>query len=209
MVRRDARDTLVYRSLDWAYDRAVGGVGRVESAESLANEYLDAEGTIRARVDRLIRWQATKSGMSGFVGGVGGLALLPVALPVNLTSVLYLQLRMIAAIAHMGGHDVKTDRVRTLAYACLLGNAAKDVVKEAGVQLGTGLTRHALERISARVISRLNERVAQGILARFGARGAAHLSRIAPLAGGLVGGSLDAAATYAIGHVARRAFVRT
>jgi hypothetical protein len=40
---------------------------------------------------------------------------LPVANPANLTSVLYIQLRMIAAIAHMGDHDISDDQVKSMA----------------------------------------------------------------------------------------------
>jgi hypothetical protein len=42
---------------------------------------------------------------------------------------------MIAAIAHMGGHDPKDDRVKTLVCASLCGNAAKDFIKEVEIRV--------------------------------------------------------------------------
>lgn len=47
--------------------------------------------------------------------------MLPVAIPANISSVLYIQLRMIAAIAIMSGHDVKDDKVRTLPTPAFAG----------------------------------------------------------------------------------------
>src|SRR3954462_6852426 len=106
----------IQRAIDWAYDRAVsGGIPGLSTAEQLANDFID-DNDPRERANRLIRWQNAKCATSGFITGVGGFALLPVFLPANITSVLYMQIRMIAAIAHMGGHDLKSDQVRTLVY---------------------------------------------------------------------------------------------
>ncbi|CUJ06037.1 Uncharacterised protein [Achromobacter xylosoxidans] len=46
---------------------------------------------------------------------------------------------MIAAIAHLGGYDVKNDKVKTLVYACLVANSAKDILKDVGVAVGNKL----------------------------------------------------------------------
>jgi len=45
------------------------------------------------------------------------------------TGVLYIQLRMIAAIAFMGGFEIQSDQVQTIAYACLTGSAVSDVLR--------------------------------------------------------------------------------
>ena len=41
---------------------------------------------------------------------------MPVAIPANISSVIYVQLRMVAAIARIGGYDPSDDEVRTMAY---------------------------------------------------------------------------------------------
>lgn len=97
----------IMKSLDWAYDKAVNGVPGLDSAQDMANNYLQGEETLTEKVNSLIRWQNTKAGTSGFITGLGGLLTLPVALPANITTVLYVQIRMIAAIAIMGGYDVR------------------------------------------------------------------------------------------------------
>jgi hypothetical protein len=37
-----------------------------------------------------------------------------ITLPTNITSVLYIQIRMVASIAHLNGHDLKSDKIKTL-----------------------------------------------------------------------------------------------
>ena len=80
--------------------------------------------------------QVLKCGTSGFLTGLGGLITLPVAIPANIGSVLYVQLRMVAGIAKLGGYDIKSDQVQTMVYLALTGSALKDVVKQVGIKFG-------------------------------------------------------------------------
>jgi len=116
------------KALDFAYDKAVNGVAGLDSAIELAESYKNDD-HIYEQCNSLIRWQNTKAGTSGFVTGLGGLILMPVTLPANVTSVLYVQIRMIAAIAHLAGHDLKDDKVKTMVYVCLVGNSAVEILK--------------------------------------------------------------------------------
>ena len=98
--------------LDWTYEKAIDGIPGLDTAQELGDSYLDRDGTLEQKVNSLIRWQNTKTGTSGFVTGLGGAITLPVAIPANVSSVLFIQIRMIAAIAHMCGHNVNDDRVK-------------------------------------------------------------------------------------------------
>ena len=109
--------------LNWSYDKAVQGVAGLDSAYDLADDYLKQEGSLHAQVNSLIRWQNTKAGTSGFLTGLGGIITLPVAIPANVASVMYVQIRMIAAIAHMGGYNLNDDRVKS---TNTVGNIARD-----------------------------------------------------------------------------------
>lgn len=60
---------------------------------------------------------------------------MPVAIPANITSVLYVQIRMIAAIAIMGGYNLRDDRVKSLVYVCLVASSTADVVKKLELKL--------------------------------------------------------------------------
>src|SRR3989339_944934 len=114
----------IQKVLDFAYDKAVNGVVGLDSAQELAESYMKKESSLEDNVNSLIRWQNTKAGTSGFITGLPGIMAMPVTLPANITSVLYVQIRMIAAIAYMGGHDLRDDRVKTFVYLCLAGNSA-------------------------------------------------------------------------------------
>ena len=42
---------------------------------------------------------------------------------------MYVQIRVIAAIAHMRGYNPKDDEVKTLVFSCLTRQAATDILK--------------------------------------------------------------------------------
>src|SRR5689334_4538175 len=132
---------MMRRILDGAYVQVLNGFGVFPPAHEVAREYLEKNGgDPRRAAQDLIRWQTTKAATSGFLTNLGGVATLPIAIPANISSVLYLQIRMIAAIAILGGYEVESDKVRTLVYTSLLGTAAADILKDAGIRLGERLT---------------------------------------------------------------------
>ena len=202
------------KGLEWAYDQAVEGMPLfLASAEDLGNKYREAytAGTdsLEACARRLVLWQVTKAGTSGFLSGLGGVLTLPVTIPANLASVLYVQIRMIAAIAHLGGHDLRSDQVRTLCYACMCGSATTGVLKDVGIKFGAKLTEEAIKRISGRTLTHINQKVGFRLVTKFGEKGLINLGKVIPLAGGIVGGAFDAASTSGIGKIARAMFIGT
>ena len=166
--------------LDWAYDKAVNGVAGLDSAEELAESYVSEGGSRVDQANSLIRWQNAKAGTSGFVTGFGGLLTMPVTVPASISSVLYIQVRMIAAIAYIGGHNLTDDRVKTLVYVCLTGNAAREVLKDVGVVVGTKLTTNAIKRISGRTLVAINKKVGFRLFTKFGEKGAINLGKAVP-----------------------------
>lgn len=199
----------IMKALDWSYDKAInGGLGLVTAIE-LADSYgKDQHSNLNKQIDSLIRWQNTKSATSGFVTGLGGIITLPVSIPANITSVLFVQVRMIAAIAHMSGYDLKDDKVKTMVYACLTGNAIKEVLKDVGIELGTKVAISAINSISAQTITAINQKVGFRLLTKFGETGVINLGKAVPIVGGLVGGSFDLYTTNKIGEIAREVFAK-
>ena len=194
-------------ALDWTYDKAVNGVVGLDSAQEMASSYLDGDGTLHEKANSLIRWQISKAGTSGFLTGLGGSLFMPVTIPANITSVMYVQIRMIAAIAHMGGNDLKNDKVKSLVYACLAGNAAKDILKDIGIVVGSKLTTQAIKGISGKTIVAINQKVGFRLLTKFGEKGAVNLGKAVPLVGGFIGGTFDSITTNTIGNIARNTFI--
>lgn len=200
-------ESKIMQILDWAYDKAINGVAGLDSAIELAQNYMKQSGSRLDQANSLIRWQNTKSGTSGFLAGVGGLITMPLTIPANISSVMYIQIRMIAAIAQMGGHDIKDDRVKSMVYACLTGNAAKDILKDMGIIVGRKITETAIKNISGKTITAINQRVGFRLLTKFGQSGIVNLGKAVPLLGGLIGATFDTVTTNTVGNIARDTFI--
>lgn len=206
-MSNELSESKIMQALDWAYDKAINGLSGLDSASELADSYIKTNSSPVDMANSLIRWQNTKAGTSGFLTGLGGIITMPVTIPANIASVIYVQIRMIAAIAHIGGHDIKDDRVKTLVYACLTGNAAKDIIKDAGIVIGTKLTTNAIKNISGKTLIEINKKVGFRLFTKFGEKGVINLGKAVPLVGGIIGGSMDSIATNTIGNIARDTFI--
>lgn len=68
----------------------------------------------------------------------------------------------------MGGHDIRSDQVKTLVYMCLCGSAITDLLKDIGIQIGTKLTNSAINKISGATIAKINQAVGVRLVTKFG-----------------------------------------
>lgn len=208
MSAESENHSFMMQLLDKAYDAAVSGsVPGTDSAEDLARDYQEDYDDPLEAAEALVRWQNVKAGTSGFVTGLGGLITIPVALPANITSVIFVQIRMIAAIAKIGGYDLHDDRVRTLVFVCLAGNSAKDVLKSAGISVATAAAKGLIKQIPKTLIGQINKAVGFRLITKFGTKGAVNLGKAIPFVGGVLGAAMDAAATNAIGNAAIKTFI--
>lgn len=189
------------------YQAALDGLPGSKSCEALAQEYMDRykASTIAAR--ELIKQQLLKCSASGFITGFGGLLTLPVTVPANVASVLYVQMRMIAALAAIGGYDVHSDEVQTLVYLCLVGSSLTDVVKSTGIKIANKVTTNMLKKLPGAVLTKINQKVGFRLLTKFGTKGAVNLVKVVPVAGALVGAGIDYGSTKLIADKAYNAFL--
>ena len=208
-MTEDTRMTIgkVERTLTWVYKQALSSHGPIDGAIELAESYQGRHGSPRRDAKTLIRWQTAKAATSGFIMGVPSLPAMPVTLPANSASVLFIQIRMIAAIAHLGGYDLNDGRVKTLCFACLCGNAARAILREAGIEIGKKMAVLALKRLPGKIFIAINKKVGFRLLTKFGEKGVINASRAVPVLGALIGGGVDAAWTKAIGNQARNIFI--
>ncbi|MGD9614045.1 MAG: EcsC family protein [Alphaproteobacteria bacterium] len=194
------------QAFDWAYGRALDGLPGLDGAEALAAKYAARHATTDAAVKALILAQTGLAGSAGFLTGIGGFISLPVAIPANLASALYIQVRMIAAIAHLRGHDIRSPEVRGLALACLTGSKAADTLKNAGTRLGVRVTRDIAGWASPALLKKAERAAAAAAPALVGAGNVAKMSKLVPVVGGVVVGGVDAALTQLLGRAADRVF---
>ena len=144
----------------------------------------------------------------GLFDRVGGLITLPVAIPANIGSVTYVQMRMIACIAKLGGYDLKSDQVQTMVYMCLTGTSASDVVKQAGIKTGTKALEAAIKRIPGQALTKINQKMGFRFITKFGEKGIINLGKMVPLVGGVIGGGVDVASTAVIAKNAIEMYIR-
>lgn len=128
---------------------------------------------------------------------------MPVTLPADLASSLYIEMRMIAAIAAMRGYNVLEDKVKTLVYVCMVGNTAGDLVKQAGIKAGNQLAaKKLLPKITGEMIKKINQAVGFRLLTKGGTKGVINIGKAIPLIGGFVGGTYN---LIEVGVFAKRA----
>lgn len=197
----------MHEVMEWAYDKSVNGIG-FGSAEEMANDYLSESGSLEDKINSLIRWQNAKAGSAGFATGLGGLVTLPATLPANIASTLYVQIRMISAIAHMSGYDIRHDKVKTMVYMCLLGNGVGEVLKDVGVTAGTKLAQNFIQKnVTGAMLKKINQAVGFRLVTKAGSTGLINLTKLVPVLGGVVSGTFDAVTTNIVGNTARDMFL--
>ena len=180
--------------LDVCYDKALQGVLPGEkSIEELAEDYLYKSSSKKKAIDDLIGYQTLLCGTNGFITGLGGLLVLPVAI-------------MIAAIAYINGYDIYSDQVRTIAYACLTGSSTTKVLKNVGIKIGEKVVINVIKKIPVEVLVKINQQVGFRLVTKFGQKGLVNFGKMMPLVGGVVGGAFDTGMTLTIGNIAKKVF---
>ncbi len=135
---------------------------------------------------------------TGFVTGLGGVAVLPLALPASLASSYALAANNIAAVAYLRGYDINSGRVRSMILLCLLGRSAGRVLKAAGFHVTKKLTQQMIQKMPGKVLLEVNKRIGFRLLTKTGEKGLLNFAKLMPIAGGVVGAGVD-------GHFVRKA----
>lgn len=198
----------IMRMLDKLYDGSVQGLPKVSPPiETLASDYLAKHETIENAAKSFIAYQVAKCATSGFITGFGGFITLPVTIPANISSVLYVQMRMIACLAHMGGYDINSDQVQTLVYACLAGISVDQIIKQVGIKFGVKFARTVVNKIPGKVLTKINQKVGFRFLTKFGTKGLINIGKAIPVVGSIISGGFDFAETKIIADRAYKMFI--
>lgn len=186
--------------LDGVYGNVLNGLGTISPpVENFANDYLSKTNKPEEAAQKMIKAQIMKCTTSGFLTGFGGFITLPITIPANLSSVLYVQLRMIACTAYMAGYDVESDEVQTLIYACLAGVSIGELVKQAGIKIGVKMATGAIKKIPGKILTKINQAVGFRFVTKFGSKGVINLGKMVPGVGAIIGGGIDFFETKTIG----------
>ena len=193
--------------MDWAFDKATGDIPGLGSSSDMAKKYLDKYGSVNAAVDHLVKWQITSSATTGFATSFGGLPTMAITLPANIAGVMGIQLRMIGAIAELGGFHEQTEEKKTGMYLCLLGSQAGNTLSKTTGQFAIKFSTAALKKLPGSVLTKINQAVGFRLFTKFGQKGLVNIHKAIPVLGGVVGGSIDALSTYSIAKAAKALFL--
>ena len=197
----------IMKLLDSLYQKTIDGIPKVSpSIDQLAEDYLQKNPCLDQAINKFISYQIAKCTTSGFLTGLGGIITLPVTIPANIGSVLYVQMRMIACIAYMCGYDTNSDQVQTLVYACLAGISVNQILKNTGIQFGTKLSIAMVKKIPGTALTKINQRVGFRFVTKFGSKGLINLGKAIPVVGGIIGGGFDLVETKIIANRAYKMF---
>lgn len=198
----------IMKILDNCYEACLNGIPKVsDDVKLVADEYLNKYKNKEIACKKMLDNQIIKCTTSGFITGFGGILTLPVSLPANITSVIYVQMRMIACAAYMGGYDLSSDETRTFIYACLAGVAVNGLIKQASLKFGVKFANVLIKKIPGKVLTKINQKVGMRFITKFGTKGVINLGKMVPGVGAVIGGSLDFIETKVIANRAYKWFI--
>ena len=189
---------------------AIDGYGRLPGAKAAAARQLQRNGgSVDGAISSIIDMHVRMASAQGFVTNIGGVAAMPVTVPANLAGMAVVQVRMVAAIAHLRGYDLDDNRVRTALVMCLLGG--EQVAKH--IHQGTLPTSPMAVATAPMFDPELDRQVAEEVVgdlaARIGGKNMALLvTKRVPLLGGGIGAVMDGIATHQIGRYAKSELLR-
>ena len=186
--------------------RAIHGIGPLPPAASAAEKQLaEQDGVVKDAIGELIENHASLAAAQGFVTNLGGLMTMAATIPVNITGLALVQVRLVAGIAHLRGYDLNDDRVRNAILLCTLGEqSVKQLVKEKRVP-GTPMVLATAPAYDPELDKLVAGEVSSALISRvIGKRTASAVARRVPVAGGVWAASTDAYATWQIGKYAER-----
>lgn len=194
-------------AMDSMYSQLINGLPGQLNIYQLADDYRSKSKNNEEAIDKIIKWHTTQATVTGAVTGLGGVLTLPISLPADLVGCLAIQLRMIGAIAVLRGYDLSDDKVRTLAFVCLVGSSANDLLKETGLKVGLKMTEKLIEKIPGKVLIKINQKVGFRLVTKGGSKGMINLTKMIPLVGSPISGGFNFVETKAVAKAAKNIFV--
>jgi len=189
---------------------AIDGYGRLPGAKTAAARQLQRNGgSVDGAIAGIIDIHVRMASAQGFVTNIGGVAVMPVTVPANLAGLAVVQVRMVAAIAHLRGYDLDDNRVRTALVMCLLGGeqVAKHIAE--GTLPTSPMAVATAPMFDPELDRQVAEEVAGDLAARIGGKNMALLvTKRVPFLGGGIGAMVDGLATLQIGRYAKGELLR-
>ncbi len=186
----------------------VDGAGRFKGAREIAEEHRAHYDDVEVAIAKVIATHARVVTATGFATGLGGIALLPVAIPTDVATFYAYAGRCAAAVAHLRGYDIESDEVRSVVLLSLLGAGGVAAASKVGVELGTKSAMAALKKLPGRVLIEINKKVGFRLITKTGTKGVVNLGKLVPFVGGGVGATVNAVGMRTVATYAKSNFPR-
>lgn len=194
-------------SVAYANARLAKVLGRPTESVDLRSEATSEQ--IERAIRRIISESTAAAGVAGFTTGLGGFTTALVLLPANIAGALIINARLAGSIAYLRGYELTDPHVMTVVSMVAAGGQMKNVLQAAGIRVGQQAAKKAVAAIPATALRAINKRIGVNLVAKYGTkRSAVTLAKVVPVAGGLVGGAVDAGFTAAVGRTSKKSFPR-
>ena len=198
---------LAQRAVTQVLNAGVDGVGPFKGAVEVAEEsYKTKNGDVEAAIKHLSRVHIRLAATTGGLTGLGGLITLPITVPVGVGGYYLLGARLAAGIAHLRGHDVNNEDVRTAVLLTMLGSAGTEIIKDAGITISTKGLASALAKVPGKVFIDINKKVGFRLVTKGGTKGVINAGKLVPLIGAPIGATVDGTTMKFVSGYAKSAF---
>lgn len=204
----DDNSNLIQTTLEWIADVGINGLGVLPSAERVATDDLSKAASVEDAINSVIAWRTTYAAGTGFITGLGGIAAMPITIPAGLAASYALGANTAAAVAHLRGYDIHSEQVRTMVLICLIGGAGEEILKTAGINIGTKICQNIIKQIPGKVLIEINKKIGFRLITKAGEKGVVNLMKLVPLVGGVVGGAFDGVFVDSCGKTAKAVFAQ-
>jgi hypothetical protein len=177
--------------VDRLLDVGIDGRGPFDSARTVADNALSDQGDVERAIDAVVTRHTRLAAAGGFVTGLGGFLVLPVALPTNVLEFYAVATRMVGAIASLRGYDVRDQGTRSAVMLTLVGADADDLLRKAGVGRTGRLADLAAQRLPGPALMVLNKGIGFRLVSSVGKSVLGRFGRGGPVVGGVVGAGFD------------------
>lgn len=196
----------IQKTLQWIADAGINGLGVLPSAKQVAKDHSSKTANVEDAINSVIAWRTTYAAGTGFISGLGGIAAMPITIPAGLAASYALAANTAAAIAYLRGYDIHSEQVKTIILLCLIGEAGEEILKSAGIVIGTKVCQNLIKQIPGKVLIEINKKIGFRLITKAGEKGAVNLMKMVPLVGGVVGGTFDSLFVNSCGKTAKKFF---
>ncbi|WP_121968783.1 EcsC family protein [Leptolyngbya sp. BC1307] len=199
-------DNFIQSALEWIVDVGINGFGILPRPEKVAEDYRSKAASVENAIDSLIADRTKYAAGTGFITGLGGIAVMPITIPAGLAASYALGANAAAAIAYLRGYDIHSEQARTMILLCLIGEAGEEMLKTAGITVSTKLCQNVIKQIPGKALIEINKKIGFRLVTKAGEKGVVNLMKMVPLVGGVVGGTFDGLFVNGCGKTARKIF---